>query len=94
MEMMSCGLIWARLPASPKGKPSTTRSGALEPFTEELPLTRTMEDAPGSWELLVTWTPATRPCMRDSMELEGLVARFSGDREATEPVRSLFFMRP
>ena len=94
MDTMSCGLIWARLPASPKGKPSTTRSGALEPFTEELPRTRTVEAAPGSWELLVTWTPATRPCMRDSMEWEGLTMSSSGSREATDPVRSLFFMRP
>ena len=94
METMSWGFTSDRLPASPMGKPSTTSSGALEPRMEELPRTRTTDEAPGSWELLVICTPAMRPCMRLSMELAGTLVMLSVFTEATLPVRSLFFIWP
>ena len=91
---ISAGFICFRSPASPKGNPSTTTRGALDPFNELPPRIRTVDDAPGSCDELTTCKPAARPCSKLSTELAGISCNLSIFTVATEPVRSLFFTLP
>lgn len=68
---MSLGLILARIPLDPPtlslviGNPSITIKGLLEALIEEPPRIRISDPEPGA-PLVVTDTPATRPCNRFS----------------------------
>ena len=73
---------------SPRGKPSTTMRGDVEPESEAAPRMSILDAAPG-WPLVEdTISPATPPLSASSTENITWFLRLSELMDATEPVRS------
>src|SRR3546814_967250 len=84
MDEIMAGLTALTPPALPRGIPSTTTSGALEPLMELIPRTLTVAPPCGlSLFRFITCSPETRPCSSDSKLPEELWAMSSPFIDAT-----------
>ncbi len=76
------------------GNPSTTYNGSLPALIEVPPRIRIRGSAPGSPLLLVTVTPAARPCSACVAPRVGNSLSSAAETDDIEPVTSLFFWTP
>ncbi|MNT06758.1 hypothetical protein D3C72_1414390 [compost metagenome] len=74
-----------------RGIPSTTKSGLLPEFSEELPRTRILISPPGAPELEDTCTPAARPCKMEIGSCNVVFSISAAPTETIAPVRFRFF---
>ena len=68
------------------GTPSTTHRGSLLPVMELIPRMRTLALSPGLPLTVVTFTPASLPCISWSTLANGWSFRSFSDNIPTEPV--------